>query len=78
MLLALEFAHARDGGYARWRESMIMEMLAFLGRGGYQSADGLARNRSVVWIAKLANKVGEILKAEADAMRSAANRPSVE
>lgn len=48
-----------------------MDLLAFLGRCGYQSADALARNRSVRWLYKLAASVGGLLRAEAEAMHRA-------
>jgi hypothetical protein len=62
----------RNGGsWAIVREETIMDLLAFLGRCGYQSADALARGRDVRWISSLARSVGKILEAETAAMKNA-------
>ena len=49
----------------------MMDLLAFLGRCGYQDADALARNRTVAWISSLASRVSHLLKVESDAVRAA-------
>jgi hypothetical protein len=52
-----------------------MDLLAFLGRAGYQSADSLSRNRSVRWLYRLAAAVTRLLQAESEAIERAQRAP---
>ncbi len=65
-------AYEQDGrSWAVVKEESMMDLLAFLGRCGYQDADSLARNRTVAWVTKLAARVEHLLEIESKAIRDA-------
>jgi hypothetical protein len=71
VLGSLHAAHVEGRSWTESREEAVMDLLAFLGRAGYQSADSLARHRSVRWLYRLAASVGKLLQAESDAIERA-------